>query len=181
MQWHGLTDPNIPPTGTRVYRQAMIDTMGQEKVDDFYRLYLFPGVNHCGGGDGPDSFDLLSRLIDWRETGKVPGAVVASKTSGGNQPGGPAGGQLGGGSAKASASASGSAPTVEYTRPVYPYPQLVAYDGSGNKDDAANYRAYTPDKLPDDHYKWVGSFTSGYQEWCETKDGRSMSCSRHAP
>lgn len=180
IQWHGLTDPNIPPTGTRAYRQAVIDTMGQDEVDDFYRLYLFPGVNHCGGGDGPDSFDLLSELIDWRETGKTPGAVIASKTSGGSGPGGPAGGQLGGG-AKASASASGSAPTVEYTRPVYPYPRLVAYDGSGDKNDAANYRAYTPDRLPDDHYKWAGTFTSGYQEWCETKDGRSMNCSRHRP
>ncbi|WP_329352556.1 tannase/feruloyl esterase family alpha/beta hydrolase [Streptomyces sp. NBC_01261] len=80
---------------------------------------------------------------------------------------------------EASAGAGSTAPTVEYTRPVYPYPQLVAYDGSGDKKDAANYRAYTPDKLPDDHYKWAGSFTSGYQEWCETKDGKSLSCSRH--
>ncbi|MEV6539477.1 tannase/feruloyl esterase family alpha/beta hydrolase [Streptomyces sp. NPDC051665] len=181
IQWHGLTDPNIPPTGTRAYRQAVIDTMGQDKADDFYRLYLFPGVNHCGGGDGPDSFDLLSKLISWRETGRTPGAVIASRTSGGNQPGGPAGGQLGGGDTKASASAGSTEPTVAYTRPVHPYPQLVAYDGSGDKKDAANYRAYMPDKLPDDHFKWAGSFSSGYQEWCETKDGKSMSCSRHEP
>ncbi|MEV8540707.1 hypothetical protein [Streptomyces sp. NPDC051572] len=72
-------------------------------------------------------------------------------------------------------------PPSEYTRPVYPYPQLVAYDGSGDKKDAANYRAYTPDKLPDDHYKWAGSFASGYQEWCGTKDGKSMSCGRRTP
>ncbi|MFD4876084.1 tannase/feruloyl esterase family alpha/beta hydrolase [Streptomyces sp. NPDC058420] len=157
IQWHGLTDPNIPPTGTRAYRQALIDTMGQDKVDDFYRLYLFPGVGHCGGGDGPGGFDLLSQLIDWRETGKTPGAVIATKTSGGKQP------------------------TVVYTRPVHPYPRLVAYDGSGDPKDAANYRAFTPERLPDDHYKWAGSFTSGYQEWCATKDGTSMNCGRRRP
>ncbi|MFJ9376313.1 hypothetical protein [Streptomyces sp. NPDC101455] len=87
-----------PPTPTSP------SSMRRDKADDFYRLYLFPGVNHSGG-------------------------TKSTKDT------------------KASASASSTAPTVEYTRPVYPYPQLVAYDGSGDKKNAANSRAYTPDEL----------------------------------
>ena len=46
---------------------------------------------------------------------------------------------------------------VEYTRPVYPYPQRVAYSGSGDVNDAASYTPYTP-PARDDHFAWGGTF-----------------------
>jgi Tannase and feruloyl esterase len=56
--------------------------MGQSAADTVYRLYLFPGAYHCGGGGGPATFDLLSPLIAWTETGTPPeiqvGGIVDS-------------------------------------------------------------------------------------------------------
>jgi Tannase and feruloyl esterase len=65
IQWQGWADQFIPPYGSVAYRQAVIDQMGAGTVSKFYRLYMFPGVYHCGGGYGPNVFDLLSPLINW--------------------------------------------------------------------------------------------------------------------
>ena len=178
--WHGAADQNIPPAGTIAYRQAVIDKMGQSTVDEFLRFYLFPGVYHCGNGTGPDEFNLLSPLLAWTETGTAPGAVIASKTTGGSSTAGPSGGQLGGGtggppnggqapSGAGFAGPSGAAPagattsaapvTVLYTRPVYPYPQRVKYSGAGSVKVAASYVPYTP-TATDDHFEWAGTFLS---------------------
>lgn len=99
IQYHGWADQNIPPVGTIAYRQAVIDTMGSAAVDKFYRLYMFPGMYHCGGGEGPAVFDLLSPLLNWTENGTAPGAVTATKTtSNGEGGGGASSGQLTGSS-----------------------------------------------------------------------------------
>lgn len=86
--------------------------MGTEKVDASYRLFMVPGMNHCGGGDGPNKFDMLGPLEAWRESGKAPSAVVASHATGA---------------------------VVDQTRPLCAYPEVAKYKGSGNTDDAANF------------------------------------------
>ncbi|HKS99779.1 MAG TPA: tannase/feruloyl esterase family alpha/beta hydrolase [Rugosimonospora sp.] len=78
IQWAGWADQFIPPTTSTTYYQAVLDTMGARRVGEFYRLYMFPGVGHCGGGYGPNQFDLLTPLVDWVESGTTPSRVVAS-------------------------------------------------------------------------------------------------------
>lgn len=161
--WQGWADQFIPPSGSVAYRQAVIDTMGAATVEKFYRLYMFPGVYHCGGGYGPDVFDLLTPLIDWVEAHRAPSDVVAAEVSGGTGPPG----------------TGPSTGTVELTRPVYPYPEMVRYSGSGNPDDASSFVGYMPHRLHDDDIGWAGyPFTSGYEEWC-TPRGSAPDCSRH--
>jgi len=64
--WHGLADPAISPVETIAYRQAVEDHMGGlAATQKFTRLFLMPGVSHCGGGQGPSSFDALT---DWLGT-----------------------------------------------------------------------------------------------------------------
>ncbi len=179
IMWQGTADQYIPPAGTIAYRQALVDTMGVSTLEKFYRLYMFPGVYHCGGGAGPSTFDLLSPLMNWAEKGIAPNVIIASTTSGGSGSGGPSGGQFGGGPSGApvaggstpsagppgaktggvgpsSAGASGVA-NVSLSRPVYPYPERVRYNGHGSTSVAANYVAYTP-RSTTSHYSWAGSF-----------------------
>ncbi|WP_067668397.1 tannase/feruloyl esterase family alpha/beta hydrolase [Nocardia miyunensis] len=170
IHWHGWSDGYIPTVGSITYRQALIDTMGQTAADKFYRLYLFPGVFHCGNGYGPNKFDLLTPLMEWTEHGRRPGAVIASKYA-----------NTGPSNALTGATGTTTSGAPAYQRPVYPYPQHIAYSGSGDVNAAASYIPRTPPPR-DDHYKWGGNaFTSGYQQWCAADDGRALSCTRHKP
>jgi len=164
IQWQGWADQFIPPEGSVAYRQAVINTMGATTASKFYRLYMFPGVYHCGGGYGPNVFDLLTPLINWVEQGSAPSAVVAAAISGGT---GPAG----------TGSATG---TVEYTRPVYPYPEEAKYSGTGDVNEASSYAGYLPATPSNDNYKWAGyPFTSGYESWCTLRDDdMALACTR---
>lgn len=113
--WHGWADQHISPAYTIAYYEAMQNQMGEKTVDGFARMYLVPGVGHCGGGEGLASIDLVSRIAAWAEGGAAPAAVTSYKldTAG-----------------KATAS-----------RPVYPYPAVARYTGSGDWRDAGNYAA----------------------------------------
>jgi len=73
---------------------------------------MAPGMGHCGGGDGPNTFDMVAALEQWVEQGKAPDNIVASHSTKG---------------------------TVDRTRPLCPYPQVAVYSGSGSTDDAANF------------------------------------------
>ena len=165
IQWQGWADQFIPPYGSVAYRQAVLDTMGAATVSKFYRLYMFPGVYHCGGGYGPNVFDLLTPLINWVEQGQAPSRIVAALVSGGT-------------------GAAGTGPatgTVELTRPVYPYPEEVRYSGSGSTTEASSFVGYQPARLFDD-IQWAGfPFRSGYEEWCDLGgSGQDLVCARKA-
>jgi feruloyl esterase len=128
---------------------GVIDTMGAATVSKFYRLYMFPGVYHCGGGYGPNVFDLLTPLMNWVEQGQAPTRVVAALVSGGT-------------GAAGTGSVTG---TVELTRPVYPYPEEVRYSGSGSTTEASSFTGFP--------------FTSGYEEWCDLDgSGKNLVCAR---
>jgi len=81
--WHGWGDQHISPINTLAYHEAVERQMGGDVAKSFERLYLFPGVAHCGGGQGPSSFDLLSPMLDWVERGVAPEAVVARAATAG--------------------------------------------------------------------------------------------------
>src|SRR6185295_1185235 len=65
-QYHGWADPQIPSASSTQYYQSVLDKMGS-KVTDSYRLFMVPGMNHCGGGDGTATFDMLAALESWVE------------------------------------------------------------------------------------------------------------------
>jgi Tannase and feruloyl esterase len=130
--WHGWADQAIPPTGTVAYYQAIQDRMGGlAATQHFARLFMFPGVLHCGGGTAPNSFDLLTPLLNWVENGAAPTRVVATQTSNG---------------------------TVVRTRPVFPYPLVARYTGTGSIDDATNFTPARPEHPTQDHFPWLGRF-----------------------
>ncbi|WP_433372718.1 tannase/feruloyl esterase family alpha/beta hydrolase [Actinoplanes sp. CA-142083] len=145
--WHGWSDQHISPQATLNYYDAMRSTMGGRAVDSFARLYLFPGMAHCGGGVGPSTFDVLTPVMNWVEHGVAPYKIIASKVDAG---------------------------VVTRTRPVYPYPAVARYDGSGSTDDAANFVAYTPRTSSSVGYRWLGAplYTHGYQGECRVVNGK---------
>lgn len=116
--WHGWADQHISPMYTIQYYEALQNQMGQGTVDEFARLYLVPGVAHCGGGEGNDNIDLVSNLAGWVEQGTAPGSVMTYKLDGAGQ--------------------------QTASRPVYPYPAVAQYTGSGDWHDGANYVSGAP-------------------------------------
>ena len=111
LQYHGWNDQLIAPLGSVDYYKSVLKMAGG-KAQEFYRLYMVPGMKHCQGGDGTASFDMLSVIQQWVESGKAPGAVTASRTVDGK---------------------------AVRTRPLCPYPQVAVYKGKGNTDDAQNF------------------------------------------
>ncbi len=116
LQYHGWADPGIPPLNSIGYyesvRGAVIGSdIDRAEFEKSYRLFMVPGMDHCGGGDGPNRFDTLKTLDAWVETGKPPESIVASRTKDG----------------------------VERTRPLCPYPAVAVYRGQGSTDDAASF------------------------------------------
>jgi Tannase and feruloyl esterase len=124
--WQGWADQHISPQGTIQYWEWMNKVT--RTANTFARFYLFPGVAHCGGGLGPNTFDLLTPLMSWVETGVAPNALVANNTSTG------------------------------VSRPVYPYPTVARYTGTGSSNDAANFGASTPIIASDIDTNNVGNY-----------------------
>ncbi|RZF27436.1 tannase/feruloyl esterase family alpha/beta hydrolase [Paraburkholderia sp. UYCP14C] len=116
--WHGWADQHISPLFTIQYYEAMQNTMGASSVDQFARLYLVPGVGHCGGGEGNPNIDLVSKITNWVEEAKVPTSVMTYQTDSSNN--------------------------VTASRPVYPYPAVAKFTGSGDWHDGANYTQGAP-------------------------------------
>ena len=153
--WHGWADPHISPLNSIAYYEAMQRTLGEQRVNDFARLYLFPGGYHCGGGDGPFNMDLLTPMMQWVESGIAPDKIVASHSIGGGGPGGPPPG--------------GRPPTipltVDRTRPVFPYPTQAKYSGKGSIDTAANFVPVKDTELQTKDLRWAGQsfYSPGYE------------------
>lgn len=113
LSYHGWSDAQISPKNATQYYQRVVETVGDaDAVHDSYRLFMAPGMGHCGGGQGPNTFDALSALEEWVEEGRAPDQIIASRQRDG---------------------------VVDRTRPLCPYPQLATYNGSGSTDDAANF------------------------------------------
>ncbi len=116
--YHGWSDPNVPAVNTiKYYDQVVALVGGASKAADRVRLFMAPGMGHCGGGDGPNTFDKMSALEQWVEHGTSPQVMQASHSTDG---------------------------AVDRTRPLCAYPQIARHTGTGSIDDAANFACRTP-------------------------------------
>ena len=116
--YHGWSDAQISPANATQYYQRVVETVDDEEaVRDSFRLFMAPGMGHCGGGEGPNAFDALTVIEAWVEEGQAPDRIVASRTRDG---------------------------AVDRTRPLCPYPQLAVYTGTGSTDDAENFVCQMP-------------------------------------
>jgi Tannase and feruloyl esterase len=126
--YHGWDDPAITALNTINYYNSVITKMGQRDTDSFVRLYMAPGVQHCDGGPGPDSYGEVgdlnptdpnhsvdAALEQWVEKGTTPSTIIASKFAGEDRQ------------------------HATMTRPLCPYPQAAKYKGNGDTNDAANF------------------------------------------
>jgi feruloyl esterase len=113
VMYTGWADPVAAPMDVLKYYENATKTMGgAEKTQEFYRFFMAPGMGHCGGGPGPNTFDVQSALEDWVEHGKAPEKIIASHITDGK---------------------------TDRTRPLCPYPQVAKWKGTGSTDDAANF------------------------------------------
>jgi feruloyl esterase len=126
--YHGWSDPDISPLASINYFESIVEVIADdnqapnwqtalEQTQDFYRLFMVPGMAHCSGGPGPDRFDALTALENWVERDIPPESIIASKIEDGN---------------------------VVRSRPLCVYPEVASYSGSGSTDEAANFSCVAP-------------------------------------
>jgi feruloyl esterase len=109
----GWRDTGITPENTVLYYESVRAEMGPQQ-DDWMRLFLAPGMGHCRGGPGVNTFDTLTALERWREQGEAPAQMLATNAETG------------------------------LARPLCPYPQYAEYKGSGELKDASNWSCAAP-------------------------------------
>jgi len=116
--YHGLTDALSVAAATVNYFSDMVNTTFNgsfNQAADNARLFLAPGMGHCGGGAGPNNWDKLPSLVDWVENGVAPDSIVATHSTNG---------------------------TLDNERPLCPFPQQAQYTGpAGGENDPSNWRA----------------------------------------
>jgi len=111
--WHGWSDQLIYPEGTIDYFQRVQKQMGgAAATSSFARLFLAPGVGHCGGGAGPQPDGQFDAVVRWVEEGKAPETLNAARRNSGG---------------------------ASRTRPLCQFPLVAKYKGTGSTDDAANF------------------------------------------
>ncbi|HEY5757227.1 MAG TPA: tannase/feruloyl esterase family alpha/beta hydrolase [Steroidobacter sp.] len=128
--YHGWDDSGPSPYNSINYYQAVQRKVGEQKADGFFRLFMVPGMYHCRGGPGPNSFgnagdppvldaqhDVLMALEQWVERGAAPERIIASNVKAGR---------------------------VERSRPLCPYPKVARYKGAGSIDEAENFSCVAP-------------------------------------
>jgi feruloyl esterase len=116
LMYHGWSDPGIPARTSVSYYETARAATGRG-ADDSLRLFMVPGMGHCGGGQGVNTIDWVAALDRWVTDGKAPATIPASRVRNGN---------------------------VDRTRPLCAYPQVAIYKGSGSIDDAASFECRAP-------------------------------------
>jgi feruloyl esterase len=126
--YHGWSDAAIPAPNTIDYYNSVVDKLGQQPTETFVRVFMAPGLQHCGGGPGPNSFgqdgegapdadhNAYVALEHWVEKGEAPNKLIATKFVDDNPSKG-----------------------AQMTRPLCPYPQIAKYKGAGDTNDAGNF------------------------------------------
>ena len=149
--WHGWSDPHISPLNTVAYVQAVTDRLGATTARDVLRLFLIPGLYHCGGGEGATSVDVLTPLMQWVEQGHAPDALVATR---------------------------GDATAAGRGRAIFAFPATSALQPGMDAELPTSWRAGRPLELPPKLYaQWAGArlFESGFQQECEF-NGPTFTC-----
>lgn len=130
--FHGWNDHIVQPGANVDYYQTVERTMGgRDQTQDFYRLFMMPGLNHCQGGVGAYAVDWLGALEDWVERGKAPDRLLAVK------PVDPKGGLY----PRAFTPAPGVMENAIFSRPLFPFPLRAVYDGKGDPNSADSFVA----------------------------------------
>jgi hypothetical protein len=128
--YHGWADPLVGPLQGAAYYDEVLGKMGEAEAKEFYKLYMVPGMFHCGGGPGAGVVDYLVPMIDWVENGIEPGTLIGKHLNAAGQ--------------------------ADRTRPLCPYPEVARYLGTGDINDAENFTcvetiptqvSITPEKL----------------------------------
>jgi len=138
IQYHGWGDAAISALSSIDYYgrvQAFLAKDPGVGTQDFYRLFMVPGMGHCGGGEGPNNFgngdpsgrvdpehDVVAALDRWVEKGTAPDKIIGTGTAAGD-------------------------PSKTLTRPLCPFPQVAHYNGKGDTNDAANFTCVAPRKI----------------------------------
>jgi len=117
LQYHGWTDQQISPFSSVSYYHSVVQQVGEMAVQGSYRLFMMPGMNHCGGGAGPNQFDPMSAMVRWRESNVAPERLMVTHVTNG---------------------------VVDTTRPVCAYPHTAEYEGVGSSRDAASFSCKDP-------------------------------------
>jgi len=125
--YHSWSDDSLTPaTAIDVYRAHEKAFGGREQLDDFFRLFVIPGMYHCRGGEGPDAVDFLSAIEAWVERGQAPDRLIAFRPK-----------------IRPPISVEYRFPLaaqdVLFARPVFPYPATAIYTGRGDAADPANW------------------------------------------
>lgn len=107
---HGWSDSALNAVASVNYRNDVIKTMGPDVTEKFYRLFMVPGMFHCGGGPGPNTYDALTAMEKWVRDGQAPTSMVATNHDSGR------------------------------SRPLCAFPSQATHRGPGSIDDAENYR-----------------------------------------
>ena len=107
LMWHGWSDAGPSPVGTIAYFDKL--RAANPNSSQSARLFLLPGVYHCGSGPGPDKMDLLGTIDSWSSTGKAPAEMVAIKAN------------------------------SKLERPICPYPTAAIYKGHGDENAPSSY------------------------------------------
>jgi feruloyl esterase len=117
--WHGYNDSAVSAYHTQNYVDAVIARYGAVHTSQFMKTFFVPGVNHCGGGEGPapDQMQMLDQMVDWVEKGVAPVSVLGTHRTGS---------------------------VVDRTMPICAYPQVARYKGSGDSKDATNFVCGAP-------------------------------------
>jgi feruloyl esterase len=112
--YHGWADQQVAPGASVEFYKSVLkfSSDSQTTASNWIRLFMVPGMGHCSGGEGPDTFNKISVLEQWVEQGKAPDNIIAAHRTAGS---------------------------VDRTRPLCPYPQMARYKGRGSVDDATNF------------------------------------------
>ena len=115
IMYQGWAEPGIPPRNlVTYYDEVQQKTRG---ASDAVRLFMVPGMGHCGGGTGTSTFDMVAALDEWVEKKSAPRSIPASRLRDGK---------------------------VDRTRPLCAWPQVATYSGSGSVDAAENFTCALP-------------------------------------
>lgn len=116
--YHGWADQQVSPGSSVEFYKAVLESSGSpEQTSNWIRLFMAPGMAHCSGGEGPDTFDKISVMEQWVEQGKTPEQIIAAHETVGK---------------------------IDRTRPLCPYPQVAHYNGAGSIDEASNFSCRLP-------------------------------------
>jgi feruloyl esterase len=116
LMYFGWADPQLNAKMGVEYYEQVVGKMGAS-TGDFFRLFMVPGMFHCGGGVGTSQFDAATPLLKWTEAGSAPDRIEASRVVSGK---------------------------VVRTRPLCAFPQVARYKGAGSIDDTANFTCVKP-------------------------------------